>query len=249
MKRMDFTGFIAALFNDWVSKMSGLFSILFAALGFIPHKKFNIFTKPAVQRTIFWSMALLCFFLASVSVWTNEHQNAFSLANQLKKEKENNSPNIVLEEQQFLAFTGDTSNNSLFLNLVVKNIGSPSVVVGWKLNIKFPNGTPLEIRPTRIQQGMKILYKGKIMAKFHQNNRLEEKTIIPIQRGDLKSGWLWFKLPDVKTEQLKSSSIILYAQDIMGKEYSIKVDISNVTSNYNDLYIPGSGDAIFKHKN
>jgi hypothetical protein len=86
---MDFHGFILALFNDWISIMSGTASILFAALGYIPLKTFAFFKKPGMQRKIFWGMALFCFFLSSVSAWTNEHKKAENLLGQLEIKQKN----------------------------------------------------------------------------------------------------------------------------------------------------------------
>jgi hypothetical protein len=140
------------------------------------------------------------------------------------------------------------SGSYIFLNLSVKNIGSPSAVYGWHLNVKLPDGTLLLNRiPDMIPNGMKLVDKtsGKIIAQFHSDNQLVEKTIVAIQRGSFVSGWLWFKLPNLTQEQLKSSTIILYAQDIMDKEYSMKVDISKNDPNFNTNYFPGSGKNIF----
>jgi len=243
---MNFTGFISAVLNHWVSIMSGIGSIFFAVIG--------LYKKTDLQRKIFWIMALFCFFLASVSAWTNEHQNVQDLSSQLKIEKENNRPNIILAQKKFM-YIGKKNETSLYINLAVKNIGSPSVVTDWRLNVKLPDGTSLNnIMPILIQDGMKIQYKDsnsdkEIKVQFHQNNKLEEKTIVPIQRGDFKAGWLWFQLPKLTREQFKTSIITLYANDILGKEYSMKVDISKDSLNYNDQYIPGSGDDIYKHNN
>jgi len=62
---MDLLGFLLALSADWVALMSGGASVILTALGF--------FREPKVQRKMFWFAALLCFFLASVRVWTTEH--------------------------------------------------------------------------------------------------------------------------------------------------------------------------------
>jgi len=85
---MDIQGFIKALYSDWVSFMGGIFSIVFAAMGFIKNEKFAFLTKPETQRRIFWFMALICFLGASVSAWTNEHKKVIALEGTLKSEQQ-----------------------------------------------------------------------------------------------------------------------------------------------------------------
>ena len=233
--------------------MSGAASILFTALGFIKHRMLDFFKNPGLQRKTFWTMALFCFFLASVSVWTNEHQNVVKISDKLEKERENNQPNIALEQQQYLLMDNSDKDGSffhLFLNLRVKNIGSDSVVGEWRLKIESPKGTGrLDIMPTMIVPGMKLIDKKrkKVIAQFYENNRLEERTIAPIKRGDHKFGWLYFQIPFTSREQLESSTIKLCVKDILDKEYSMKVDISTKDPKYNTIYIPGSGTNIYKH--
>jgi hypothetical protein len=63
---MDLSGFLSALVADWISLMSGVASVVLTVLGF--------FRKPQTHRKMFWSAALLSFFIASVRIWTAEHR-------------------------------------------------------------------------------------------------------------------------------------------------------------------------------
>ena len=135
---MDFIGFITALFNDWIARMSGGASIVLTILGFIPHKKFNIFSKPNVQRWIFWCTALLCFFVASVSVWTNEHQTIGKLEMEI-----NNLSVPKLDgtfEQVFVAPAGNKNESSLLtIMAIIKNTGAQSIVSDFGIIVKAGN--------------------------------------------------------------------------------------------------------------
>jgi hypothetical protein len=77
---MDIIGFIYALGKDWITLMSGVASVIFTVMGFIKHKRFQFIKRPEWQARMYWSMALLCFFFASVRIWTDEHKKVMDNA-------------------------------------------------------------------------------------------------------------------------------------------------------------------------
>ncbi|MEO8096855.1 MAG: hypothetical protein ABI811_04095 [Acidobacteriota bacterium] len=62
---MDFAGFAAALWQDMVARMSGFLSVAATAIGFYQTER--------GKRRLFWAIGVIAFFVACVSVWTDEH--------------------------------------------------------------------------------------------------------------------------------------------------------------------------------
>src|SRR5208337_3756086 len=72
------------LYKDVVGLMSGITSLMLTILGFI--KKFRLRDNPDLQQRIFWGAALICFLIASVSIWTIEHQQVLTQRTKIYRE-------------------------------------------------------------------------------------------------------------------------------------------------------------------
>ena len=234
---MDFGGFLQALYHNWVGLMSGIASVIFTFWGLIKHKK-------ETQRKIFFIMAIFSFLIASISVWSTEHKRANDLSEQLKIEKQYNSPKLVLTIGQIIASDiHETNSVMILINVSVSNLGSPSSALWWYLSIHSSDFSNDKILPTTIPDNMIVnLLDRKIKLKFHQNNRLEEKSQAAIQRGSSVAGWLRFNLNKIDVERLRGAVLMIHVEDIYGNKYSAKHFL-------NDEYkgisvIPGSGDDL-----
>ena len=84
---MDFRGYISALAGSWVSLMSGIASVILAFMG----AYYAFYKKQDLPARALWTAALICFFLASVQVWTKENKKVQQYENNA------NAPYVVLD--------------------------------------------------------------------------------------------------------------------------------------------------------
>lgn len=224
-----------------VALMTGFLSILRELL--------SIYRPKQGPRSLFWNCIIIAFVISASILWFIEHQKITDLTNELKESKEHNKPNFALSINQTIIGQSPNLNETfLLINLGIKNIGSPSVAIGWFLSVKSPSVTVDKKTPSFIQDGYEIKDRQgrKVIARFHQNNRIEEKTMTPIQRGAYIGGWLLFKFPEIAPERIREAVITLYVKDIFEKEYSVifKPEAGQ-ESPPGSIYFSGSGDNPF----
>lgn len=225
MKRMDLRGFILTLLNHWIAWMTGGASILFVALGFIKHKKFKFLKKPNVQRKIFWSMALFFFFIASVSVWTSEHQKVLSLSNKLSKLEVESSPNITGSIDRVLIGKERLAEKRLSVDITasLRNTGAPSIAEGFLLKVILMNGQIIPGESFYRYTGHEIQYGSGIIEKISDSDLLDRKASQPIPSGGMVRGRLFFFIDtDVDSISTPGTTFELTIYDIKGKQIIIK---------------------------
>jgi len=104
---MDLPGFLYALVTDWVSLMSGVFSILLTAVA-VWRPKTNV-------KKWFLGAALICYLIGPARIWTTEHRKIFGQTAFLDASLDNFYPN-----QPFPV------NNKLVLYLFWEDVGTVS---------------------------------------------------------------------------------------------------------------------------
>jgi hypothetical protein len=173
---MDFKDFFLAFTNNWVSLLSGCGSVALLIIGLPLYKK-------GVPRWIVLLVAAICFFIASVKVWTTEHQAvivAQQATNALQGQLDAmNKPDFILDAYQTVVVDQLAQKPSAFLvNLTLKNLGAASAAYIWNLSIKSPTMNIGPLQPTEIKDGYQLKkYDGTVVATFHKDNRMEEKTL------------------------------------------------------------------------
>jgi hypothetical protein len=235
----DFWQFILAVFWRWQGWLGGSG---FGGAIVVLVSLYERLSGRAMSKRMYVTFFVIAFlFGAFFMAWRDQLHAAIEANKKLDEEK----PKFVLDINATLE--GDVpeiGGATMFINLVLKNFGSPSPAYGWKLSVTAPSISLDRAAPTLIPDGFEVRRgSGKVIARFHQNNRLEEKALIPIQRNTFVSGWLRFSFPGVKAEQLKEGSVkTIYVRDILEHEYSAsftRLDANGVT------YYPGSGDNPF----
>lgn len=220
MKYMDFKGFALALFNNWISMMSGIGSIVFAILGFIPHKTFGFFKEPKMQRKIFWSIALLCFFLASISAWTNEHQKVIEIEKQLDKSK----PKLegVIDFISIASFGKNNLNTQITLAATIYNKGAPSCAKDLIVYINY-DGKIIQapiLSVSSIQDFTIILPHTHEKIKYTANDYLPRKAGSPIATGGSVQGFMVIGVDIPRENIFYKASFTLNFRDPWGGEYN-----------------------------
>lgn len=216
---MDFTGFILALGKDWFALMSGVASVIFTVLGFLKHKIFKIFKTPERQRKIYWGMALLCFFLAAVSVWTNEHRKVTNLTYDLERERDRSTPKLSAE----IVFVGGlhagekNQNSVVVVQVNINNdpAGAPSIVRDVKMSVRSGDtevqGAPMLV-PTR------HIKFGNVYVKSEDYLPNKCKNLV-IMAGGGVTGFYWAFIRGLSLDQVLTAGTIITItfKDVKGK--------------------------------
>jgi len=95
---MDIVGFFKALWSNWLSLMTGIGSFVFMVLGLFEHKILKNIKKPESLRKLFWGIAIILFFVASVSVWNDEHVVVNDLRSKLDQRQKKKDISVKLGE-------------------------------------------------------------------------------------------------------------------------------------------------------
>jgi hypothetical protein len=207
--------------------------IVTALLNAIEHKR----EKPLSWNFHRW--VLLLFVLAACFLaWNDEHQKVIESTKQI----ENDKPKLVLIALQMMSACAEETNIVyVFFNVGVKNLGAPTEIHGWQLNIKSDSINVDRLNPVQIPDGftLKDGNTHKIFAKFHRNNRLEENTFPPLQHNSFVGGWLMFNLPPgISLNQFTKATKTICARDVNDREYSVVYEGGKEEV----MYMPGSGD-------
>lgn len=227
---MDFSDFIFALSRDWITLMSGIFSVLFAILGYIKHKRLQqLFTKPENQRKVFWGMALLCFFFASVRVWTDEHRQVVSLENQVKIEKERKIPKLSAQVDILAVAPAGHKWESSIVTVVaiIRNTGAPSIADDFKVTIKVGEK---EHKGIIVPPPIKEINlwttdgKNKEGVALLAEDYLPRKCLAqPIVTGGGVFGFIQLLVTNVQHQEIHNKGIITISfRDVLNNVYSFQ---------------------------
>jgi hypothetical protein len=217
-----------------VAVMSGVLAIFREVIGIYRGESIS-------QRSLFWHCVLIAFVLSAAIVWFQQNQKITSLEIELEaKKKERPKPELVGEVVEQLWLEND-SGTTFFCLLRVKNTGSlPSIVDG----VRF-RAAGLIKEPTMFPDRVRVVDRrtGKLVAEFHRNNGLEQRTETPISPGSRTAGWLQFVMPGKRKLEIGATKNEILFADILGREYAVGV----VAPDSSDLkYFPGTGDNPFK---
>jgi len=241
---MDVNDFLAALFGDWVALMSGIGSVVLLVLSLTA-----FYNKPT-PRWIVIAVAAICFFLASVRVWTTEHRKYL-------EEARKNTPQLVAEIQQ-LCVGGSTTDRDtgkpyikdgtpVLVIATVENTGMPSVARGWKASVQTPEGKVVVGESHYVPPNIIVGDKGN-QRRLSGDDALYDKAMTPIPQGGAITGVLLFVFKDITAEQIfKTNSIVtLEFEDILKKKLTATFKMSGKRDE--NLYFPGMKSPLIQPK-
>lgn len=215
-----------------VGLMSGILS-LGRELATLNHKK--------ITNAKFWACVRIAFVLAAASLWYTEHQRANQLATDLSVERDRDTPNLTGKIDEIISgYTPELNAISLFMMASVRNIGAPTVVEGWSLDIEYGGAKFLPIQAF-IPDGYRLFDEGhRVVATFRRQDALYEKTASPVPTGGLERGWLRYIVKGLRDEDRHKSGIkyTLHFSDVRGKAYTA-VQISTGQKSP-PQYLPGA---------
>lgn len=231
---MDIKEFILALFNDWVSLMSGIASVILSILGIVRRWE-------QVPRWVYFLVAAACFLFSSARVWTTEHRARIEVEKRLEEEKRDR-PHPELSAEVVQTLWVDTQPGSVLFALVrVKNVGMlPSVAEGFHFRA---NAINIDQNPTLIPREIIVnTLQKKRVAEFHPDNDITTRIMTPIASGSTLVGWLYFVIPQADTEKMLSVKKEIQFSDVLGR--TITVEVANPMDR-GLSYFPGSGGNPF----
>jgi len=205
---MDFRGFVFAFLSDWVAWMSGIASIILTIV------EFSI--QPQTGRKLFWVAGLICFFVASVHIWTLEHRKYLQSMGELDDLHPKLSAQI---DQVATAMFTESKVPFAYLIVSVANLGSDSIANRFYLSAEVEGKLAVNRQLTVLE--VPNLKTGNQQLDMNLGNMLPQKCgENPIPHGGMRRGWLLYLFPTLTLEELKTAKMILKFSDVRGVEYS-----------------------------
>jgi hypothetical protein len=227
---MDFWAFCKALFSDWVSLMSGAFSVVFTIIGLL---------RPAAnQRKIFGILAFFCSLLACARIWTTEHRAKDEADGRLDSLTR---PDFRIRIDQLNLGRTEEGRTAITLEVSVRNLGAPSVIDSYQLKMDLPQYAGCTFDLFQIPPGGIVMHDlvGKPRA-FPPGSALFDKAATqPIVTGGKAVGILLYLTSCIKVDSVfqNRSHLQLWITDVTGKQ--VLAQNPNI-SRGEALYYPGT---------
>jgi hypothetical protein len=228
----DLFSFLGAVASHWVALMSGIVSLLITLVLRIK--------KVEPRDKIFWSIAAFCFFIAFFLAWRDEHVSVQNTKQELVREKDENVPKLRGRiEQVAIRESPDLNGTQVFVHLSIGNIGGPSKVNDFLLDVESPEtphkdskGSDLQYKdkPAKFpKETISALGEKKSKVTIHYQESMDAKMVDPIERGDRVSGWLMFLIKGEGEEpeniQRAKNKFTISFRDVWGQTYSASYEM------------------------
>ena len=213
--------------------MSGVVSLL---LGLVLRLKRRINPQKILTEIpdwVFISIGLLCLFVAGFQAWNDKNTALISLQERLK------SPELIGE----LSALMDGSFNGVPIIVVggtIRNpLGPPSGVVGWKMNLEFPDGRKISGESMLLTGKDYVVpltrFKGKTIT-LKNNKYWPAVCEQPIPAGGSESGWFLSTFNGLNLEEarINNALVVLEVHDAVANK-TFKFKIPMVYENNNQL--------------
>lgn len=236
---VEFTEFVGAVMRQWIVLWSGPLVSMTIAMWQWASK------KEIVPKWLLWGLAIISVLLAFFFAWQEKRTEAVNLNKELQDTRialdALKKPLLVGQINQTV--TGDAPElkaSQIFILMSVKNIGAPSIVEGWGLNIKSESLSLQAVHPTEIREGLALRDPdGKPLAVFHKTDAIYEKTVKPIERGGMVRGWLLFTLEGIASREIRKpgTTITVFFQDVLDTTYEASLKDGVIGP---PMYLPGA---------
>jgi hypothetical protein len=217
---MDISGFLSALSESWVALMSGIASVVLAFTGVL----YGFVWKKDLPARALWSAALVCFFIASIKVWTIEHTARLSLEKHLQ---ELTAPKLF-GSIVFVSVASATDPKDSVVTLLanIKNTGAPSIADSMSVKIRLKNGREIRLASVIIPPSVTLSSDDSEPRSIVllRDNYLPTKAMSqPIVNGAAVTGWTWGLAKGASKDEViePGTIIILFFTDVTGKYWEI----------------------------
>lgn len=219
----DFGWFCWAVIKEYVYLAAGCALTVMIAI-YERHIK-----KQALSYRAEVSVLAVFIFLACFGAWRVEHKKTDS---GVTLKLEGAGVGIVMQETSAIVFAD------------VTNVGMPSIVDSWQLQITSASGKIIvdKVLPTSIRSDQTFSMStspGRAM-KFSSDDALYKKTSSPIPTGDKVSGFLWFQLPGVSNGEVDKVGTVytVRCKNVWGGDVHSSFTLTSISNTLPNL-LPG----------
>lgn len=187
---MSLGKFFVAVWDDWVSLMSGAASLVLSFWG-----GFVAVGPEWVQRSLIGA-GIVCFILSAYRVWSTEHKKVEELE-KLHFPDLHGKLQLVYINSVPLQEGLEEVETLLTCIVEIKNLGAPSVATGWKLYVTLPGIPETVWIPCKLGDGALTIPipKDGRSFKYSPDDALLSKALKPIKTGARMEGFLHFLTP------------------------------------------------------
>jgi hypothetical protein len=215
---MDILGFTTAFLSDWVGWMSGLFSVILTIVGFR--------VQAQTHKRLFWASGLLCFFVASIHIWTIEHSKYEAAMGELKNSRPNLSAYVNQVATGTISEDGQDSSMVYLIVSIANSGGSDSVANRFKLTAEVPGKGNVEGVLTLIPKLQRVSVGNQYLDMAPSNLLPQKCEETPIPRGGMRRGWLFYLFPKLTLDEIRSAKLTLKFLDVREVEYSANANLN-----------------------
>jgi hypothetical protein len=233
--------FLLAVGAQWVVLMSGIASVAIALYLRMTH-------RGDIPNWVFWIIGIVCLGLAAFLAWNGEHVALFV-------ERQKNRPQLVGEINEVMS-SGRAVNKDgkpsfgvggipIIVTATVSNLGMPSIVRKWTLNIKLPDGQMITPEPNVVPMRITADSPSGQPMEIYGEDALHNKGMTPIPQGGAITGILLYVVRNFPREQIYQDGtlVILGFEDVVGKKSEATLRLGPHRAK-NWMYFPGMKSPI-----
>lgn len=218
--------------------MSGCF--ITVALGVWERHK----NRSIVFRKYFWLMGFFIF-MACFLAWRDEHIAVARLTSDLAEAKTNRfKPDLKFQvyNRGFGPFPERPNTSLLFLDMGVRNIGSPTSLRQWRVRVSPSGDKTYEGEVTLFDKPVYLQGRpdgpGRLVSP---EDFLPERMLTPITTGGETTGTLFVLVNGLLFDSVKAKNVhvVINCADVNDKEYTTETDVETAGSFNPYLRLPG----------
>jgi hypothetical protein len=167
-------------------------------------------------------------------------QEKKSLASELEQERDKTKPKLSgrFEQWIFTTINKQTEKTYIFLQVVVKNTGAPSILERWGFTITMKDGNVYEGRG-RFFPNVRSFRPNPKITLYAEDNLYVKDVNEPIPTGGKRTGWLLFEVLKPEKDLFYPDAIMdLSFEDVQGTEYHTKQTVRGSGSEQ-PMFYPG----------
>jgi hypothetical protein len=182
--------YIAAIWEDWLARMSGLASLIFTLLG-VYSEYFAGIRGNDRAKLFCWIAAVACFLFANYRIWADERKKCVS-----------QRPKFDMHiEGMHYEYSAQHDNTVIILAVYLLNQGAPSVARAWRGHYEVGESCE-EMRLIHINQW--TIRSANELVNLTAADQIAAKTIERrVETGEAKTGRIFFTLPGNRIDQIR----------------------------------------------
>jgi len=202
-------------------------------------------------------LVALAFFAATFSAWRDKYQECEALGKKISEDEVRHAaelddarakcrPELAGQIECVAHYNlqkspekdrGTEGITILFLQVTIRNVGSPSIVRDWMLSVEHTNKEVARLLPHKLSVMASLIAEaGATGTDFRDGEEIYEKTTEPIVTGGMKSGWIAFLCPFPSVPG--GSKLTIGYSDVFGRTYSVYSIVKGASDPV--MYYPGT---------